>query len=45
MHDATASEALVSGDPGDAYVEALDRWLALGGADHGHGQQQPELSA
>ncbi|MEU8171353.1 ABC-F family ATP-binding cassette domain-containing protein [Microbispora hainanensis] len=29
----TATEALVSGDPGDAYAEALDRWLALGGAD------------
>ncbi|MEU7913796.1 ABC-F family ATP-binding cassette domain-containing protein [Microbispora bryophytorum] len=28
-----ATEALVSGDPGDAYAEALDRWLALGGAD------------
>jgi ATPase subunit of ABC transporter with duplicated ATPase domains len=28
-----ATEALVSGDPGDAYSEALDRWLALGGAD------------
>ncbi|MBO4272798.1 ABC-F family ATP-binding cassette domain-containing protein [Microbispora triticiradicis] len=29
----TATEALVGGDPGDAYSEALDRWLALGGAD------------
>ncbi|TLP66345.1 ABC-F family ATP-binding cassette domain-containing protein [Microbispora triticiradicis] len=28
-----ATEALVGGDPGDAYSEALDRWLALGGAD------------
>ncbi|WP_432933710.1 ABC-F family ATP-binding cassette domain-containing protein [Microbispora sp. CA-135349] len=28
-----ATEALVSGDPGDAYAEALERWLALGGAD------------
>ncbi|MEV5499510.1 ABC-F family ATP-binding cassette domain-containing protein [Nonomuraea fuscirosea] len=28
-----ATEALMSGDPGDAYSEALDRWLALGGAD------------
>ncbi|MEV4083105.1 ABC-F family ATP-binding cassette domain-containing protein [Nonomuraea fuscirosea] len=28
-----ATEALVRGDPGDAYSEALDRWLALGGAD------------
>ncbi|MGW3350944.1 ABC-F family ATP-binding cassette domain-containing protein [Nonomuraea rubra] len=28
-----ATEALVSGDPGDAYSEALERWLALGGAD------------
>ncbi|WP_283137542.1 ABC-F family ATP-binding cassette domain-containing protein [Rhizohabitans arisaemae] len=28
-----ATEALVGGDPGDAYAEALERWLALGGAD------------
>ncbi|WP_327049001.1 ATP-binding cassette domain-containing protein [Microbispora sp. NBC_01189] len=28
-----ATEALVGGDTGDAYSEALDRWLALGGAD------------
>ncbi|MFF3667841.1 ABC-F family ATP-binding cassette domain-containing protein [Microtetraspora malaysiensis] len=29
----TATEALADGDPGDAYAEALERWLALGGAD------------
>ncbi|MEU8194326.1 ABC-F family ATP-binding cassette domain-containing protein [Microbispora amethystogenes] len=28
-----ATDALVAGDAGDAYSEALDRWLALGGAD------------
>ena len=28
-----AAAALAEGAPGDAYAAALDRWLALGGAD------------
>ncbi len=38
----TATEALTAGTPGadDAYAEALDRWLALGGADQAERAEQ-----